>query len=155
MNPGPNQKLAPRLNLNTSSYTPNTTITSKSNQSPLHLNLTKVLMKEWAKKGIRTIHASLPGHPEPEKQGRHEPDLYGKDQTGLSHIGESKTGNGDLTSKHSREQFIDFSSRVMKSDGRTVPFHLIVPKSALPEAEKVLNELGLLNRSHVHLWYAH
>ena len=132
---------------------PNSNAPRLENQSKKHQDLIKALILALQNRhGVATTHASFPGYSEPEKMGRHEPDTIGQDQTGLIHIGEAKTGDNDLSTPQAKEQFIDFSQRTMKSDGRSVPFHIIVPKDAEPKLVSILNELGLISRPNVVRW---
>lgn len=133
----------------------NNHFTSKrlGNQSALHQSLTQALLVTLkGQYGAQPVQASLPNFPEPIKMGRHEPDLISQDSTGLYHVGESKTGDGDLWTEHAKEQFLDFANRVMTRDRRPLPFHIAVPKKAELELKKVLISLGLLGRSNVMIW---
>lgn len=145
------RKPAPTKYASASNNTANGTGFVPGNQSPLHGALIQALMAAWShQKGIKTVAASLLGYQEPIKQGRHEPDLFGRDAAGYAHLGEAKTGNGDLNTDHSKEQFRDFSSRTER--GRVVPFHIIVPKHAELELRQVLQSCGLLGKSNILIW---
>lgn len=124
------------------------------NQSPLHGQLIGRLLHELANsRGHSILAASYPGFNEPFKCGRHEPDVISVDTTGLQHISEVKTGD-DLNTEHTREQLWDFANRVMKNDGRSVPFIVLIPAAYQQKLREVLNELGLLNKDNVVVWTA-
>lgn len=100
-------------------------------------------------KGWVVDTAALPGYTEPPKIGRHEPDMTGRNQGGVVIIGEAKTGEGDLGTAHSREQYQDFSSREMVKTKTPCPFYVCVPKEHKAELERVLAEEGVLNKPNV------
>jgi hypothetical protein len=120
-----------------------------------HQRLVKALIDKFIKDGLRILQASYVGYEEPEKKGRHEPDIIGRDDNEeLNIIGEAKTCD-DLTSDRSKEQFQDFSGRYMeggKSDGKAVPFHVAVPKICANDLNAVLQELGVLGKPNVFTW---
>ena len=120
-----------------------------------HQRLVKTLIEKFLKDGFKIRKASYPGFDEPEKAGRHEPDIRAyDDKEGINIIGEAKTCD-DLTSNKSKEQFEDFSSRQMtagKSEGKVVPFHVIVPETCEQQLAAVLQELGVLNKPNVFRW---
>lgn len=153
MEPHWKQKTVPNNTFGTSSSNRNFTPLMQGNQSPLHQRLTAALLELWKQKGIRTVAASIPNYPEPTKVSLHEPDLYGVDSAGQVYIGESKVGNGDLTTDHTREQLREFSDRVMTSTRKPVDFYLIVPEAALARAQQTLIEEGLHLKRNVHLIY--
>lgn len=109
--------------------------------SPLHQRLVRALVKAFIEqRGYRIISAAIEGYPEPEKVGRHEPDIIAKDNYGFWQIGEAKTGNGDLDDQ-AKEQFLDFSKYSL---------HVIVPKSKEEELREFLRKLGI--RGKVTIW---
>lgn len=113
------------------------------NPSPEHKRLVANLINHFIKNlGLNIISASFEGFPEPTKFGRHEPDIVAIDQNGLIHIAEAKTSN-DIFNQTSKEQFIDFSNRVMKSNGKPVIFHLIVYKEDETNLLSALTQLNL------------
>lgn len=123
------------------------------NQSVLHARLVQALVTTLAsQRQLKVIAASMPSFPEPTKQGRHAPDVFAVSTGGLPHLGEAKTGDNDLNTQHSREQFLDFSNRVTKDKSLLVPFHIAVPKSAELALRNVLSELGLLARPNIFIW---
>lgn len=109
-------------------------------ESQQHKRLVKGLIDALEGHGMTILEAAYPGYDEPSKRGRHEPDIFAKDTSALLHIGEAKTPD-DLASDHSKEQYEDFSDRVMKSDGRVVPFHIHVPANARGDLIVVLEEV--------------
>jgi hypothetical protein len=75
--------------------------------------------------------------PVPPAISRHMPDLLGsRDDSPIFCIGEAKTA-GDLRSRHTREQLIDFSAA---PDCHVI---IAVPASGLAALQKVLGEEGI------------
>jgi hypothetical protein len=128
---------------------------ARERASEEHQRLVKALIDKFIKDGLKIRQASYSGYDEPEKIGRHEPDIRARnDNEELNIIGEAKMCD-DLTSDRTKEQFQDFSSRQMstgKSKGRVLPFHVIVPKACKKDLATVLEELGLLNKPNVFRW---
>jgi len=108
-----------------------------------HQRMVKGLMDKLKELGFRITHAAYEGYNEPYKIGRHEPDIIAyKDEEELTAIGEAKTCD-DLDEQRTEEQFQDFSNKVMprgKSQGKSVPFHIIVPKKCETELYQKLVE---------------
>ena len=121
-----------------------------------HQNLVDVLVRAFIAEGFTIETADSGSYNRPSAIGRHEPDIVAKDRNGLIIIGEAKTVD-DFSSETSKEQFIDFSSRVMSSgalQGQSVPFHIIVKKDAAADLRSVLQSLGLGNKigSTITIW---
>lgn len=118
------------------------------NPSPEHQGLVQALIYHFKNKlGYDIVGADYPGYDAPGTHGRHRPDILAKDRTGLIHIAEAKLGD-DIANPDSKEQFVDFSNRVMSNDSGTVarmavPFHIVVYKKDEPKLKAVLNQLGL------------
>lgn len=113
------------------------------NPSPRHQKLVAALVEHFRTKlGYTIVNASVNGHAEPDKHGRHEPDIVAKDVRGVLHLGEAKVGD-DILSETAREQFLDFSSRIMTGSNTPVPFHIVVYKEDEPALMNRLNQLGL------------
>lgn len=94
------------------------------------------------RQGVRVTHATGSSElPDPPCVGRHEPDAYGT-KSALPWIGEAKTGRGDLFTRHSLEQFRDFSHRVKSGTSTPCPFVLCVPKGAVEDAYEALRQAG-------------
>jgi hypothetical protein len=126
----------------------------KEAASDEHQRLVKALMDLFEKDGLKIVEAAYEGYSEPIKQGRHEPDILARNSDGLLVVGEAKRCD-DLNSARSREQFHDFSNRVMpkgKLEGTTVPFHVITPKKCKAEIWEVLRELGLSDKKNIRVW---
>jgi hypothetical protein len=114
------------------------------NPSPEHQRLVSTLIEHFREKlGYKIMNASIAGFPEPNKHGRHEPDIVAMDSNGVLQIAEAKATNEDLMSETAREQFIDFSNRVMADTNTPVPFHIVVYKANEPFLITRLNQLGL------------
>jgi len=110
-------------------------------ETPLHHRLVRVLVARMQAAGVRVTHAAgIDGFPDPPAVGRHEPDVIGT-KDGLRWFGEAKTGDGDLWTAHSLQQFRDFSRRHHRS-GRRCPFIVCVPRNAMAEAQEALREAG-------------
>ncbi len=113
-----------------------------------HQNLVDALVKAFIGAGFEIVTADSGSYSRPSAIGRHEPDIVARDRNGLIIIGEAKTAD-DFYSETSKEQFIDFSSRIMSSgalQGQSVPFHIVVKKEAEGDLRSVLQSLGLTNK---------
>jgi len=120
-----------------------------------HQKLVKALMDKFTRDGLGILEAAYEGYSEPQKEGRHEPDIRAYDMaTELLVIGEAKICD-DLSSGRSKEQFQDFANRIMstgKCENQAIPFHAITPKKCEDELIAVFEELGILNKPNVHRW---
>jgi len=113
-----------------------------------HQNLVDALVRAFIAEGFSIETADSGSYSRPSAIGRHEPDIVARTGNGLIIIGEAKTAD-DFYSEASKEQFIDFSSRVMSSgvlQGQPVPFHIIVKKDAAADLRSALQSLGLGNK---------
>jgi len=114
-----------------------------------HQNLVDALVKAFIGEGYIIENADSGDYQRPPTIERHEPDIIAKSSSsGLIIIGEAKTRE-DLNGEISKEQFIDFSSRIMASGllkGQAVPFHIVVKKEAAEDLRIVLASLGLSNK---------
>ena len=119
-----------------------------------HQALVKALIDKFVTDGLTVVKAAYEGYEEPYAIGRHEPDIIATNAYELYSIGEAKRCD-DLTSQRSREQFEDFSNSHMtsgRSNGVTVPFHIITPKSCEQATSLVLSQLGLTAKPNVRWW---
>lgn len=126
-------------------------MTLKTAESALHRRLVLTLVKYFNENGFPVAAAACDGYPDPPAEGRHEPDVEGRAADGLIAIGEAKTGEGDIGTEHSREQYVDFSSRSMTSDKRPCPFYILVPKPHEVELRHVLGEEGVASKPNVRI----
>lgn len=113
-----------------------------------HQRLLNALSTALQEKGYHVLYQEGLSGQEPYAIGRHEPDIIAKDSTGLLIIGEAKTGQ-DLEEQRSKEQFIDFSSRIMSEGilkGKEIPLHIIVPQNDSARLRRLLISLGLSNK---------
>jgi len=113
-----------------------------------HQNLVDALVKAFISKGYIIESADSGSYQRPPAIGRHEPDIIAKTSNGLIIIGEAKIKE-DLNGEISKEQFIDFSSRIMASGllkGQAVLLHIVVKKDAAEDLRLVLHSLGLGNK---------
>lgn len=114
------------------------------NPSLRHQQLVAALITYFRTKlGYKIISASYENFNEPEKQGRHEPDIIAMDNNGVLHIAEAKASYEDIFSETAKEQFIDFSNRVMTANNVPVPLHIVVYKENEQFLISRLNQLGL------------
>ncbi|NMP21598.1 hypothetical protein [Sulfobacillus harzensis] len=119
------------------------------NPSIAHQLMVQTLMGRIEGDGFTITHAAgIDAHPDPTSIGGHEPDIIGKDDTGLKAIGECKTGE-DLTAKHTKEQLHIFAHQRMLKSKRMVPFYVAVPTGYEDELEEVLEELGIAEQDSV------
>jgi hypothetical protein len=110
-------------------------------ETALHHRLVRVLVARMQSAGIRVTHAAgIHGFPDPPRVGRHEPDVIGT-RDGIRWFGEAKTGDGDLWTAHSLQQFRDFSHRRHRS-GQHCPLVVCVPRAAVGEAREALLHAG-------------
>ena len=129
-------------------------------ESDLHRGLVTDLLG-WLKnsKGYRITAADLSGYSEPgvvENKSKvgdgddKQPDIDAFDDTERVYVrGEAKTGNGDLTSEHSKTQFLLFSDRFNRENNKESLLYVIVPASKMNELKAVLSELGLADKDNV------
>ena len=129
-------------------------ITVKEAASDMHQKLVKALIDQFEKDGLKVENAAYEGYPEPYKIGKHEPDIIARSPQDIVSIGEAKTCD-DLTSDRSKEQFVDFSKQSMnggKSNGATVPFHIITSKTCNADLHAVLKNLRLEGKANINIW---
>jgi hypothetical protein len=114
-----------------------------TNPSLEHQKLVYALLNHFKTQlGYQILEARYSGFSEPQKHGRHAPDIVAKDGRGVLHLAEAKIGD-DLYSQITKEQFLDFSNRVMTNTNIPVPFHIIVYKEDEQLLRFKLNEFGL------------
>ena len=115
------------------------------NPSPEHQRLIAALIDHFKTKlNFEILSADYPGYVKPSGHGQHSPDIVARDQRGIIQIAEAKVGD-DIFSQTSKEQFLDFSNRVMADTKVPVPFHIIVYKQNELSLMRQLNDLGLGN----------
>jgi hypothetical protein len=114
-----------------------------TNPSLEHQKLVYALLNHFKTQLVyQILEARYSGFSEPQKHGRHAPDIVAKDGRGVLHLAEAKIGD-DLYSQITKEQFLDFSNRVMTNTNIPVPFHIIVYKEDEQLLRFKLNEFGL------------
>jgi len=116
-----------------------------------HERVTQALVRYFEGQGWTVTEAACEGYPQPQRVGRHEPDVVASNAQRVIVFGEAKTGNGDIGTQHSREQYHDFSSRVMTGTTTPCPLYLCVPTAYKPEMERVLAEEGLARKENIHI----
>lgn len=113
------------------------------NPSLQHQKLVLALIEHFKLRlGYTILGASYNGYLEPDQHGRHEPDIVARDSKGILHLAEAKLGD-DILSETAKEQFLDFSSRVMTNTNIPAIFDIIVYKEDEPTLINRLNQLGL------------
>ena len=130
-------------------------MTIKESAGVEHQTLVKALIDKFVNDGLVIVKAAYEGYDEPYKIERHKPDIIAKDSnTDIIFIGEAKLCD-DLASDRTKEQFEDFSSRVMtegRCKGAPVPFHIVVPKNCPDDVVLVLAKLRLGDKSNIKVW---
>jgi len=124
------------------------------NPSLEHQTLVRALINHFVQKlGFTIIAADFPGYTIPPKYNRHSPDIVAKDQFGILHFGEAKVSD-QIFSEDSKEQFVDFSNRVMVSNGRAITLHIVVYKTGEEILMNTLREMGLNYKvnSRIKIW---
>lgn len=124
-------------------------------QADLRLEMVKCLIRIMQKRGFKIRAAILPPYPPPSRKGRHEPDIIAQNDFQLTAIGLAKTYE-ELSSKVTVEQLMDFSARKMtkgRSEGKTVPFFLMVPREAELALRGLLRDLNLDKRANILVYY--
>jgi len=115
------------------------------NPSLQHQKLVLALIEHFKLRlGYTILNASHNGYIEPDQHGRHEPDIVAKDSKGVLHLAEAKVGD-TIFSEEAKEQFLDFSNRVMTGTNIPVIFDIVVYKEDEPALINRLNQLGLGN----------
>lgn len=125
------------------------------NPSLEHQKLVAALVDHFKTKlGFVILSAALPNFTAPVAHGRHEPDIVARDSSGVLHIAEAKASYDDIFSETAKEQFIDFSNRIMTGTNIAVPFHIVVYKEDEPNLLTRLNQLGLgaLVEKRIKIW---
>lgn len=113
------------------------------NPSIEHQRLVGALLNHFTTNlGYKIVHARYGSYKAPEQHGRHAPDIVAKDKTGILHLAEAKVGD-DIVSPTTKEQFIDFSDRIMTVNRRPVIFDIVIYKQDEESLMKRLYELGL------------
>ena len=117
--------------------------------TPEHQALLESALEYFKSKDYEILRAAnLEGYTNPAKQGRHEPDAIMVDSEGVLHFLEAKLGS-DMANERTKEQFIDFSRRVMgdgsKHPGHPVILDIVVFRKDTEILLNVLRELSLLD----------
>lgn len=135
-------------------------MTTYKTESSVHVGLVQELMA-WLRdsKGYRITGADLEGYPQPKEvenenglgDGENKrPDIDAFDDREQVFVrGEAKTGDGDLTTRHTKTQFRLFANRHNTKNGKTSLLYVIVPSNKMAQLESVLADLGLLSNKKV------
>jgi hypothetical protein len=109
-------------------------------QTSLHRDLVASLVSHLAAENCVVTRAAGVGTlPDPEKIGRHEPDVLAE-ADGQLIIGEAKVGP-DLHEDTSQEQLTDFSTHI-GPNGEWATFWLCVPDGWREEAREAISDAG-------------
>ena len=128
-------------------------------ESAIHQGLVRELAN-WLEhsKGFRIFGADLPEYESPAiiaNNGlgdgeRKQPDVIAYDPVeGVFINGEAKTGEGDLTTQHTKTQFLLFSSLQNSQNRKSSWLYVIVPPNQIGPLESVIHELGLGNKPNI------
>ncbi len=123
-----------------------------------HQRLVNSLIVAFQKEGYTVQQAVGGSYQDPYKIGKHEPDIIARNEDGLIIVGEAKTID-DISSERSKEQYLDFSDRVMSEGilrGKHVPLHIIVPRDGAASLRQALINLGISNKigNTIFIWAA-
>jgi len=117
----------------------------------------KMLIKElidfFQSKGLRIKCADYEGYNECKRIKEFVPDIIARDtETEISYIGEAKTCD-DVDSQESRARYQNFSDLLMTSGlskGKPVPLYVITPEKCISSLIRIMQELGLSGKEHIH-----
>ena len=103
--------------------------------------------------GYEILHADYGNYKTPDRHGRHAPDIVARDKNGILHLAEAKVGS-DISSQITKEQFIDFSDRIMTVTRQPVILDVVVYKQDEQLLKSRLYELGLSAKigSKINIW---
>ncbi len=134
---------------------------SEKHQSLINA-LAKALEKE---KGVEVTHIDVEDTPQlfDEKYSRLPkpyavngkfPDLLGKDQRGVTHIGEAETDVSGPHTEHAEGQLRAWGCLVMPDTKIPAPLHVIVPRGDREAMENLIRRIGLGGKigNQIHVW---
>lgn len=115
------------------------------------------------KEGVNVTHVDGNTPPPFEKYSRlpkpytvngKDPDLLGKDQRGVIHIGEAETGVSGPRTEHTEGQLRAWGRLVMSNNDNPVPLHVIVPRGDREAMENLIRriELGSKLGNQIRIW---
>lgn len=117
--------------------------------------LVKELIDNFTAKGLEIQYANYGGYPKPKLMKNHRPDIVGWDnEKQLCHIGITKTNLDKIKDATTSEQLYEFSNFIMsigKSEGKSCPFCIAVPKKHLTTLEQRLVDLGIYKRKNIQI----
>lgn len=92
--------------------------------------------------------------PKPHAVNGKDPDLLGRDQRGVIHIGEAETGVSGPRTEHAEGQLRAWGRLVMPYTEIPVPLHVIVPSGDREAMENIIRRIGLGGKigSQIHVW---
>jgi len=113
-------------------------------ESPEHRRLVKQLIEWMENEGFKVECAAHPDYNRcSETEKGHIPDAKGYDRNReLRAYGEAKTTD-DIDSERTKDQFRDFSKRMMTESKKSCPFFIVAPEGSEDAVRAVLKELGL------------
>ena len=110
-----------------------------------HDSLVKELIGHFLEKNLEVRLANCEGYNKPMVIKRHPPDILAVDSSGLVHIGVVKMCSS-LGDQMTREQFEDFSKRLMKnSDSQKirVPLFIAVPTDCQAKVREMFRQFEI------------
>ncbi len=119
-------------------------------ESLLHERLVGKLIGWLNSDGFELICASCDGYKQCNSIDGYVPDCMGR-RNGLIAIGEAKTV-GDIDNERTKEQIRIGANGVTNREGwkdQWIPFYIAIPSGSDEELQKVLKELGYLNKPNI------
>lgn len=124
----------------------------KGAPSPEHQKLVGHLVNWIVQEGFQIRCANYDNYSPCTEVENYIPDAKGyRTDIELLCFGEAKTAD-DIDNDHTKAQFREFANRQMKegkSQGKSCPFYIAIPKGSEDVLQKVLREIGLLGKPHV------
>jgi len=123
-------------------------------QRQSHDSLIIRLIDYFQNKGLEIAVAKFQGYKKPFVIKRHAPDVMAKDpSTGLIYIGLVKLCTS-LEEQITKEEFQDFSKRLMKSSNAEkvrIPFVIAVPSACRSKVREVFKKLEIPWKDNIHV----
>jgi len=119
-------------------------------ESSEHKKLVAKLIEWMNSDGFEVYCASSDGYKECNSIDGYVPDCMGRKQE-LIALGEAKTAD-DIDSEHTKEQFRIGANGVINMGGwkdELIPFYIAIPSGSDAALQKVLKELGCLNKPNI------
>jgi len=115
-------------------------------QRQSHDSLIQKLIDYFVTKDLEIARANYEGYEKPSVIKRHSPDVMAVNRSnGLIHIGIVKLCSS-LNDQETKEEFEDFSKRIMKSSGTEkirVPFYIAVPYECESKIKEIFRQFEI------------